>query len=455
LLIFSCATAQENFAAPQNLIAQDSKAPQGKRELLRSEPAQKPEWVNTVPQSGGELYFIGTSRAYGTVTDARNAAREDAFNQIVKYYGQYIKSTGIERTTLSGTSTDILNPYIEKEEEISRFAENIISQVSADKYYTEIYMTARNKEEIIVYVLCQIARSRAERDIENFAKNISERYGNLIGVQTTLSSALKVYSDIYEALNENPLHRAVAYYNSANGKTGLSEYCAMQINALAGSVSFAPVPFSTVQKGEALNTTVKLSSTMMNTIGASRCRVNIAGGNNRAPSPNYTVDNNNNFSLSIYTDKLEAGKYTVTLELLLNEIAPNIKRNPSNSFSFEITPLNTIRIALLNDDANSIAPKIRDIMQKQGLLLVESGGAYIATVELSLNERQSNNYFYIEPSITIVVELERDGTPLVTYTKKYGEFRHVTRAEALQRAYRNIENDLGGNFAEQVRGIGQ
>jgi hypothetical protein len=56
-------------------------------------------------------------------------------------------------------------------------------------------------------------------------------------------------------------------------------------------------------------------------------------------------------------------------------------------------------------------------MQKQGLLLVESGGAYIATVELSLNDRQSNNYFYIEPSVTIVVELERDGTPLITYTK--------------------------------------
>jgi hypothetical protein len=94
-------------------------------------------------------------------------------------------------------------------------------------------------------------------------------------------------------------------------------------------------------------------------------------------------------------------------------------------------------------------------MQKHGLLLVETGGSYVATLELNLNERQTNSYFYIEPSLTIIVELERDGTPLVTYTKKYGEFRHVTRAEALTRAYRNIENDLGGNFAEQVRGIGK
>jgi hypothetical protein len=63
-------------------------------------------------------------------------------------------------------------------------------------------------------------------------------------------------------------------------------------------------------------------------------------------------------------------------------------------------------IILLDDDAQNIAPKFRDIMQKQGLLLVENNSAYRATVQVALNESQTNNYFIVEPTITINIALD-------------------------------------------------
>lgn len=80
--------------------------------------------------------------------------------------------------------------------------------------------------------------ARAERDIEGFALNISERYGNLIRTQTTLTGGLKACAETRAALEQNPLHRTIAWYDTAEGRVGLYEYCGLLINALAESVRF-------------------------------------------------------------------------------------------------------------------------------------------------------------------------------------------------------------------------
>jgi hypothetical protein len=389
------------------------------------------------------------SRSHDTEADARDAAREDAFTQIVKYYGQYIQAAGIEKSSLAGRAGDILDPYIEREEEITRFAQALVSQVGADKYYTEVYLD-NNKEAYVVSVLCQISRARAERDIDNFAANISARYGNLIGTAQDLVTALKMYTDIYEALRGNPLHRAVAYYDTPEGRAGLYEYCGVRINALANSVTFAAVPNGSVQKGETLTTAVRVSSSQFQRVGGAVCRVSMTVGGEVLPG-SYTVGQDNAFSLLIYTGKLDAGNYNVHLELLLDEAAPALRANPSAMFSFEVTPLNTIRFIYQDGEAERMGPKIQELVQRQGLLPVDSGAAYRARVRLEFEERRDGAYYIVRPYISIGIELERDGTPLVSYAKRYSEFRHTSRDEALQRAYRNIESDLGANFTEQLK----
>jgi hypothetical protein len=330
----ACASAPVRAAGGAGEPA--SRTPAG--ELLWTEPAEVPIWKNNPPKNGEEIYFVGVSRAYDTAADARNAARENAFIQIVQYYGQYIRAAGVEKSSLSGSSGEVLSPYIEREEEITRFAETVVSQVSADRYFTEVYLSAANREEYIVYVLCQIGRERAERDIADFARNTSERYGNLIGTQNTLTGALKACADIMEALANNPLHRALAWYDAPEGRVGLYEYCGLRINALADSVSFEALPAAAIRQGESFTQIIKIDSSMVGEIGSLSCRVGLTGRNNGSPDVLYPLDGNGSFTLVIHTARLEPGNYSVQVELPLNRIAPLVRQNPQAGFPLEIRP---------------------------------------------------------------------------------------------------------------------
>jgi hypothetical protein len=107
--------------------------------FVRSEPGSKPDWADATPKSGTELFFICVSRSYSTEAEARGDARDDAFSQIVKYYGEFIQASGRTRSTTTGASSETLDPFILDEKEITSFAEAVVSQVAADKYYTEVY----------------------------------------------------------------------------------------------------------------------------------------------------------------------------------------------------------------------------------------------------------------------------------------------------------------------------
>jgi hypothetical protein len=114
----------------------------------------------------------------------------------------------------------------------------------------------------------------------------------------------------------------------------------------------------------------------------------------------------------------------------------------------------TATISLNDEAARSVGVKTAEILRREGFLLADSGGVYTVFINFQANENETRNYRTVEPVLDITVEAQ-DGTPLVTYRKKYPLFRHVTGEEALQRALRNIEQDLGGEFARYVRGIGR
>jgi hypothetical protein len=112
----------------------------------------------------------------------------------------------------------------------------------------------------------------------------------------------------------------------------------------------------------------------------------------------------------------------------------------------------TVSISLNDESARAIALKTAEILRRDGFLLADTGGVYTVFINFETNGNETRNYHTVEPVLDIILEAQ-DGTPLVTYQKKYPLFRHVTRGEALQRALRNIEQDLGGEFAREVRGI--
>jgi hypothetical protein len=114
----------------------------------------------------------------------------------------------------------------------------------------------------------------------------------------------------------------------------------------------------------------------------------------------------------------------------------------------------TATISLNDEEAAPVALKAAEILRRGGFLLADSGGVYTVFINFRANENTTRNYYTLEPVLEIVIEAQ-DGTPLVTYTKKYPLFRHVTREEALARALRNIEQDLTGEFTNAVRRIGE
>ncbi|GHV93384.1 hypothetical protein AGMMS50268_38870 [Spirochaetia bacterium] len=113
----------------------------------------------------------------------------------------------------------------------------------------------------------------------------------------------------------------------------------------------------------------------------------------------------------------------------------------------------TATISLNDESARTIALKTAEILRRDGFLLADSGGVYTVFINFQANESETKNYHTVEPVLDITMEAQ-DGTPLVTYRKKYPLFRHPeSREEALKRAFRNIEQDLGGEFTRSVRGI--
>jgi hypothetical protein len=114
----------------------------------------------------------------------------------------------------------------------------------------------------------------------------------------------------------------------------------------------------------------------------------------------------------------------------------------------------TATISLNDESAASIALRVAEILRRQGFLLADSGGVYTVFINFQVNEKLTKNYHTLEPVLGITIEAQ-DGTPLVTYTKKYPLFRHLTREEALGRALRNIEQDLTGEFAKEAGRIGE
>jgi hypothetical protein len=109
----------------------------------------------------------------------------------------------------------------------------------------------------------------------------------------------------------------------------------------------------------------------------------------------------------------------------------------------------TATISLNDESARTVALKTAEILRKNGFLLADTGGVYTVFINFETNEWKNNYYYYVEPVLDIIIEAQ-DGTPLVTYRKKYTSSRHVTLKEALDRALRNIEQDLGGEFAREV-----
>jgi hypothetical protein len=330
------------FAGGSQETAPAQPAKTENRIFLRGEPSVKPEWVYKVPQSDTEFFFVGTSQPYDTAANARDNARESARLQVLEYYGQVIERQAVSLSSAAGSTRDTLAAFVVREDEIKTFAQNVVSEVGTLAYYTETYLNGNNKEEYIVYTLHSINRQKAEEEISGFAKNVSARYTAAFSQWRTLKAALEGYALIVKSLEQNPLHRIMAFYETPAGKAGLYEYARFQINELANSLSFEAIPARTIQETETLSTPIKLRSSIMPATGLLDCQAALFGGGAVSENSPFNSASDNPYILQMHNRSLKPGAYNVTIEILLSSLTGGIAKNITGGFTFEVTPLNAV-----------------------------------------------------------------------------------------------------------------
>jgi hypothetical protein len=404
----------------------------------------RPTWTIKKPQDTAEVsYFTSVVDEFASEEEALRSAVNNVNNAAANSTMVYIRSSVSERSqTTESQAAFTINI------ETDSYTDIILSGINIETY-SERYINRRNQQRYRAWALASVSKAQTEENRRAYLEMIAKRYSLDPAIRgDSLSSALSAYNGVYQALLENPLHRAIAVYGDGQS---LFEYCRLRINEIADSLVFDDIPSQAVQKGGALTVPARISSRLFAKAGALECMVIIQDGNHGLPGGVYPAGGDNTFLLRLPVSELEAGNYTVTLEL--NVLSPAITRNPRTSFPLEVKPLNTVQFLYQDTESLPLGSTIQGVFQSRGLLPVPSGSAYLAVISLALNERKTADYYVIQPSITISVE--RDRTPLLVYAKRYGEFAHRTREAALERAYRNIETDLGAAFAGELGSLGR
>jgi hypothetical protein len=217
--------------------------------------------------------------------------------------------------------------------ETDSYTDIILSGINIETYI-ERYTSRNGQQRYRAWALATVSKAQTEKNRRSYLETIAKRYTLDSAVyRDNLSGALSAYNGVYQALLENPLHRTIALYGDGQS---LFEYCRLKINEIADSLLFDDIPPQTIQQGGSLAVPVHIFSSLFAKIGALECTVTIQSGNRTLPGGAWTVGGDNSFVLRLPVSALEAGNYTVTLEL--NTPSPAVTRNPRTSFLLEVRP---------------------------------------------------------------------------------------------------------------------
>lgn len=328
---------------PAAVVQEDS----GKKIFAGSFPEQRPAWCDSVPISDSDLYFIGVSHYFSTETEAREEARSNAMNQIVKFYGTVIQNQSSETKSVKALSSDVIDPYLEREELIHSFAQRYVSQVTAENYYVEKYIVGGTQEQWLCYVKCSVSKEKVQKETEEFASDISQRYSALLpemqpGKYNSTGAAAEAYLSVFKSVRENPIYRSVAYFNTDSGKSALDEYALNQARRIIQNCCVAGTEYDpAVEKGNSFLATVKIVSPDYKQVSGIKANVSLVSKGTVLGSTFYGLNSDNSVAVIIHTDSLDFGTYTVEVQLMsdMEGFCANAVCAGSAAMTFELLPV--------------------------------------------------------------------------------------------------------------------
>jgi hypothetical protein len=140
---------------------------------IRTEPAQRPAWVDIVPDSPSTLSFVGSAGRYATATGstgARYYAEENGRTQLVDFYGTVMANKARTYASTYGISSEVFAPQIAAQQLNERIAQNVSQALAPREYYTLVYLDGTNREAFEVYVLMQVDKTLVRRVIDNYGR---------------------------------------------------------------------------------------------------------------------------------------------------------------------------------------------------------------------------------------------------------------------------------------------
>jgi hypothetical protein len=176
-VLVGCASASANTPEAQAKSARQAAIEQATP--IRTEPAQKPAWVDIVPDLPNALCFIGSAGKYATATGnsgARHFAEENARTQLVDFYGTVMANKARTHAATYGITNEVLAPQIVGQQLNERIAQNVAQALAPREYYTLVYLDSNNREAFEVYVLMQVDKALVRRVIDNYGKEQAADY---------------------------------------------------------------------------------------------------------------------------------------------------------------------------------------------------------------------------------------------------------------------------------------
>jgi len=183
-ILASCAS--KPAPAPQVVVVEKQAPAQSARNAaieqskpIRTEPAQRPDWVDNVPDSPSKLSFIGSAGRYATATGnsgARYFAEENGRTQLVDFYGTLMVNKARTYAATFGITSEVLAPQIAGQQLNERLAQNVSQALAPRNYYTLVYLDSTNREAFEVYVLMEVDKSLVRRVIDNYGKEQAADY---------------------------------------------------------------------------------------------------------------------------------------------------------------------------------------------------------------------------------------------------------------------------------------
>jgi hypothetical protein len=395
-------------------------------------PAQnRPGWTVRKPQDTAEMsYFTSVVDGYVSEEEALRSAINNVNSAVATSTMVYIRSSVSERSRTTESQAEFAINI-----EMDSYTDLILSGISIETY-SEGYANPSGRQHYRAWALASISKAQTEENRRAYVAAIAQRYTLDAAVhRDSLSAALSVYSGIYNALLQNPLHRTIAVYGEGQN---LFEYCRQKINEIATSILFEDIPPQSVRRGDTLTIPVRVSSPLFSNIAALECRASVQDGNRVVPGGSYTVGSDNFFVLRIPSSALEAGSYQVKLEL--NTFSPAITRNPGTNFRLEVRPA-TAQIRFEGEtlspvEGRVLSQAVEDALQRYGIHVL-AGCEFVLTFDVRTQAAPFGAFSFLICDVSI--RLSSAGT--VLFRSASERITELSRDHALKLAADYIRNN--------------